>query len=100
MLSFFDHFLPLTSPRDAIRRVMQATAERGSFDAKDLPSAATEAEIRAAVDAATNQVRAITIRHPGKREEFLMGIAMDALRGRVSGRMVAGLVGFGKAGQQ
>jgi len=100
MRSIFDHCRTLTSPRDAIRRVMQATAERGSFDAKDLPSAATEAEIRAAVDAATNQVRAITIRHPGKREEFLMGIAMDALRGRVSGRMVAGLVGFGKAGQQ
>ncbi len=100
MQSIFEHCRTLPGTRDAVRLSMRKTAERGTFDPRDLPSAATDAEIRSSVDISTDRLASIMVRRPDKRGELLMGMVMSTLRGRAAGSAVAALVGFRKEGRQ
>jgi glutamyl-tRNA(Gln) amidotransferase subunit E len=82
--------------REAVRRVMFLTAQRGSFDAADCPSPATDEEMQVTVKQTADDLADVEIRHPEHAAELHMGLVMKRLGGRANGTHIASLVGYRK----
>jgi glutamyl-tRNA(Gln) amidotransferase subunit E len=100
MAAIFERCGTQPGAREAIRRVMFLTAQRGSFDESDCPVPATDEEMQISVKQTAHDLAAIEVRYPEKANELHMGLAMNILRGRVSGTQIAAMVGFRKENER
>ena len=80
-------------PREGVFAAMQQVAE-SQWSLNALPPICSENELDV-IGKSEAEIKTLKLRHPGKREEVLMGMVMGKLRGRIDGAMVARKIGFG-----
>lgn len=73
--------------RDGIYYAMKDAVDNGSFDS-GFAKPADENEIHDAIQQCRKQINLIEVYHPEKRNQILMGMVMDILRGRANGAAV------------
>ncbi len=71
--------------KDAIFEVLEATAINGEYCDEILPKLATKADFKKIFDKMNEKMKRITFYHPDKKNEYLFGMIMDELRGRING---------------
>jgi glutamyl-tRNA(Gln) amidotransferase subunit E len=78
--------------REGIVPLLRSLASGKSFTRDSLPSACTVAELNETVRSCSAALSKMTIRHPEKKQEILMGLVMNRVRGRIDGPTVAAKV--------
>ncbi len=71
--------------KDAIFEVLEAAAKSGEFNEDMLPKIAGKDEFVKVYNRMQERINRINFYHPEKKEEYLFGMIMDELRGRMNG---------------
>ena len=71
--------------KDAIFEVLEASAKNGSFNEDLLPKLADKNDFKKVFDKMYEKMNRIIFYHPEKKHEYLFGMIMDELRGRING---------------
>ncbi len=71
--------------KDAMFDVLEMTAKNGHFDEAMLPKLATKEDFTSVFVRMYDKMNRIEFYHPEKKEEYLFGMIMDELRGRING---------------
>jgi glutamyl-tRNA(Gln) amidotransferase subunit E len=74
-----------TIVKDAIFEVLEKTAITGSYDVAFCPKPANKEEFKAVFAKMSEKMKRINFYHPEKKNEYLFGMIMDELRGRMNG---------------
>jgi glutamyl-tRNA(Gln) amidotransferase subunit E len=80
--------------REGVQAVLIDAAEGSTFLRTALPPSCSDAEFGAVIDQCRVQLAGTPLHSPGKAKEYLMGLAMNRLRGRIVGRVVARTLGL------
>jgi glutamyl-tRNA(Gln) amidotransferase subunit E len=81
-------------PREGVFVAMQRVTDLRETSSDALPPLCSETEFADVVKESEAEIKALKLRHSGKREKVLMGIVMGKLRGRIDGKVVAVKIGF------
>ena len=85
LLALRDHALA----REGILPALREMASGREFTQDSLPPPCTDAELDETVKKSLMVLSRTRVRHPEKKMELLMGLIMNALRGRIDGHIVA-----------
>lgn len=83
-------------PKDALLTTLQTVTELGVFTEEVIQNPATEKEVDEIINTAKSECDKMIINRPEKKNEILMGMIMQKLRGRVSAEDIANKIGFVK----
>jgi glutamyl-tRNA(Gln) amidotransferase subunit E len=84
--------------REGILPALLRAASGTPFSAVTLPPPCADGEIDQVIQNSTSEVSSMTLRHPEKRTNLLMGTIMERVRGRVEGIRVARRLSAGSKG--
>ena len=75
--------------KEGIGPMLLSVGNGDTLSARDLPSPCTDTELRELIDAASREIPTVTLRHPERAQDLLMGMVMKKARGRIDGSEVA-----------
>nr|MBP9121338.1 hypothetical protein [Ignavibacterium sp.] len=81
-------------PQDALLTTLQTVAELGMFTEEVIQSPASKKEVDEIINSANSDCDKMTIYNPNSKSILLMGMIMKKLRGRISAKVVADIIGF------